>query len=126
MTLQEWLDLYEKKTKQKVGSGDGFHLLFNPEKGFTRIKIDNGLKTIMVKETCGDGKYWFGFAKETARLNNLDKLATFVCRDIKAWVRLFGGSVETENDGIMYGTYEGKKLEIYPYNKTTHFVVQYL
>lgn len=126
MTLQEWLNLYEKKTKEKAGSEDGFCLFFNSEKGFARIKIDKDLKTVMVKETCGDGKFWYGFAKEVAKMNDLDKLATFVCRDIHAYIRLFGGTVESEEDGIIKGTKDGKPFEIYPYNKTTHFVVQYL
>lgn len=125
--FQEWVDRYETKTKMRVEFGDGFHLFFLPDKGFVRFKCDMESKTLMVKEVCGDGKFWYKFLCDFAKEMKLDKLATFLCREVEKMARLYKATlIKKENDIYEYETPKGEKIEVYPYNNNIYFAIQCL
>lgn len=127
MSLQKWIETYEKKTKQKVEFNDGFHLFFLEDKGFCKMKIDRELDILMAKEICGDGAYWYKECLDTAIKLGISKMATFFCRYTpKIYARLFGGTAELKEDGTYIGKVNGYRFEAYPYNNNTYFVIQYL
>lgn len=125
-SYEEWVKIYELKTNQKVESDDGFHLFFLPDKGFCRLDTNAESKTLIIKEMCGDGIYWNNYARKLAQEMDLDKIATFLHRPVDIVARHFGGTLESETDGIkVYKDKEGHKVEVIPYHDI-NIIVQYM
>jgi|WetSurMetagenome_2_1015567.scaffolds.fasta_scaffold599003_2 hypothetical protein len=90
MTLDEWIAVYEKKTKETFGKNGS--LLFNPEKGFMQYSVRDafrGEKVFLVNATCGDGIFWESFARRAAKLCGCSSVITTTFRDPRAYKRRF-------------------------------------
>lgn len=86
MTLNEWYEKYEAKSKEKHIEPDGFRTLYDNDKGYAQVKIDGDF--IIVYEVCGDGRYWYERAIEIAKANNCHWLFTICTRNILPYIRL--------------------------------------
>ena len=64
-TLEEWVELYEKKTGDKFERDKRFELFYLPEKGFAEIAATG--KMVWLNQLCGEVKVWRVFAEEIAR-----------------------------------------------------------
>ena len=104
MKLDEWIELYEKKTKEKFKPHSGFKLFYLPDRGFCEYKIDTDADMVMVYQLSGDGKFWHDFAMLLAELTHCHHVGTFCIRDnIKAYIRFWGYEIEKEellSDGL--------------------------
>lgn len=99
MKLDEWIELYEKKTKEKFEPHAGFKLFYLPDRGFCEIKVDSEKKIVMIYQACGDGKFWRDYGLLLADLTGCIVLGTICCRkNVRAFIKLFGFSVKKEID----------------------------
>ena len=58
LSLGAWIEIYEKKTNDKVDFPEGYRLLYMAERGFAIIKPDIEGKMMIVYEVCGDARFW--------------------------------------------------------------------
>jgi len=94
LSLEQWVKIYENKTNDRVTLGDECYLFYLARRGFIVIKPDAENKTLIIKQTCGDGKFWIDFAEIKALELDFDHLATVTCRAIKPYLRFFGFSIK--------------------------------
>lgn len=93
-TLDEWIDLYEKKTGEKIDREKGVTFYF-PERGFANYIVDKNM--IIIKEVCGDGLFWRQVGEILAKERGFSHLGTICLRkNIKAYIRLFGFEITIE------------------------------
>lgn len=90
LSLAAWIDIYEKKTKDKVDLPEGYQLLYMAERGFAVIKPDYESKMMIVYETCGDAKFWRDVCELMCCSNGLEIIATICTRHIRPYMRAFG------------------------------------
>lgn len=91
-TLQEWLDIYSKKTGDTVVLNDpARHLFYLPERGFCQLSLDFKKSRLIIWEVCGDGKFWHDFALMEADGQGLSSMCTTTTRNIRAYLRWLGG-----------------------------------
>lgn len=98
-TLEEWIEIFDKKTGEKFVRQKGFEIYYLPEKGFCEIGVEE--KRFTVGAICGDGRFWRKFADEVARRCGFKFCATsWVRKSPLAYIRFFGYKVikETENE----------------------------
>lgn len=92
MKFYEWANLFEKKSGEKIYLPPDYNLAFDEEKGFMFWKKDGNI--LKMNQTCThDGKYWIRWALDKAAELGCSKARTSVRRNIKAYLRLFGGNV---------------------------------
>lgn len=92
-SLQQWMEIYSKKTGDTVVLNDpARHLFYLPERGFCQLSIDRENSRLIIWEVCtNDGKFWRDFALMEADGQGLSSVRTTTTRNIKAYLRLFGG-----------------------------------
>lgn len=95
-TLQGWIDMYEKKTKDKFAVPNGFRLMYLPERGYTINKIDVENDMVMVYSVCGDGRFWFDMAKLQASQVGINHVCSIVTRHIKPYIKFMGFEILKE------------------------------
>ena len=87
-TLEEWIELYNKKVPGGFKRDKRFTLFYLAEKGFAEIRVSD--TTIIIWQTCGELKFWRFFAETLARKLGYKSLETFFVRPIKPYIRLTG------------------------------------
>lgn len=103
-TLEEWISLYEKKTRTKFEPDARAKLLFDAEKGFAEIGVTKDM--VIIGQTCGEAKFWKQTAEIMAKARGITHLGTFCIRNVKAYMKLFGAEIEKiEDAGAGYQRY---------------------
>ena len=88
-TLQEWVQFYEDKAKEKLEVPKGFLFQWFPTRGFIVMKPDVDGKMLMIYSVCGDGKFWRDVGELLALNNGLTKLCTICIRKIEPYIRFW-------------------------------------
>ena len=120
-TLNEWIKIYENKTKEKFYPKEGFKLFYLPSRGFCEIKIIDNPYMLQIYQLCGDGHFWKDFADCMAQGMNI-KIAGSLCirNNILAYIRFWGYKIikkEPLSDGsfVYIGlNKQGKKARFSP------------
>lgn len=94
MTYRQWLDFFERKSGEEYEPSNGWMILYNPDKGFCDIKIDEGI--VMARQAAGDIKHWKNEVERIARGLGIKNAGTYVSRKIKPYIRLVGYKITAE------------------------------
>ncbi len=92
MELEQWIEKYNKKTKEIFKIKPFASLMFYHNKGFMQFAIIDdfrGEKVLMIYETCGDGRYFEQEALKIAKENGCTKLITTIYRDPHVYQKRF-------------------------------------
>lgn len=93
MTLNKYIDLYNKKSGEKFVPHPGFKLFYLPERGFCQIHIEKAM--VIVRQVCGDGRFWYDFSELMANMCGCKAVGTFYGRrNVLAYIRLWGYQIE--------------------------------
>lgn len=96
-TLDEWIEIYEKKADEKFNPKTDRQLVFDSAKGFCQIGFSDG--KLFVYQVCGDGKHWRNFAEYVARNLGIENCGTTCVRkNIRAFIRLLGYHITKTNE----------------------------
>ena len=92
-TLEEWIDIYEKRTGEKFDRSNKYNLFYLPDKGFCKVgQIDN---MVIVSQTAGDARFWCNIVSEAAKESGLTRGGTWLIRkEVLAYIRLLGYKIE--------------------------------
>lgn len=96
MNKKEWIKRYEEKTGDKHEVLPGFVEQFLAERGYCQYGVDDKNKSLIIYETCGDGKFWYDVGFLICKEKSLQRLITVVTRNIKAHIRFFRGKIQKE------------------------------
>ena len=88
-TLEEWIQFYEEKSKEKFEVPKGFLFQWHPYRGFSVMMPDKEGKILMIYSTCGDGRFWRDVAEMLALNNGMTKLMTICIRKIEPYIRFW-------------------------------------
>ena len=92
-TLEEWIELYEKKTNLKYEEPDGrLKRFFFPDRGFAEIGATPNM--IFIKQVSGDGLFWKQVAEVLAMASGITHLGTWIVRDPESYRELFNVEIE--------------------------------
>jgi len=136
-TLEEWIQFYEDKTKDKFELPQGMRLMWLPHRGFMVVAIDLNIKVLLIYLTCGDGKFWRDVAEMLALNNGLTKLMTICTRKIEPYIRFWRWKItdKQEKDGqIRYFCKDDMDRDVLVTHRgvdeksgqATYYVTQYL
>lgn len=135
MTKEEWIKTYEEKTGDEHKLPDGFREKYLPDKGYCQYGVDTENGVLYIYEVCGDGKFWHDVGRLICLEKGLSRIATICTRNLKPYIRLFGGKVTEEivmKDGTLrlFGTnVDGRRFVAYPAwfdyekNKYAYYVI---
>lgn len=102
MTLDEWVEFYEKKTGEKFERQGGWALFYFPERGFCQYRATEDM--VIINQLCGDIHFWKDVAEVLAKERGFSHLGTwYIRRNVEAYARLLGFEIyKTENlsDGL--------------------------
>ena len=97
-TLEEYIKMYEKHTKEKFMFKQPFSFFYHPEHGFCEYHAEGD--TLYIWQMCGDLDYWITIGLKTCHQFRLTHMASFVVRKPLPFIRALGFKVEqTENKG---------------------------
>lgn len=125
-TLEEWIEFYEKKTKEKFERDKRFELFYLPEKGFAEVM--NTGKMLWVNQMCGDFKFWRDVVEKLTRQFGYSHAGTFCIRHIKAYIRMAGFvpyRIEHTEQGDRYfctDKHTGQKGLASPAGENTYYI----
>lgn len=92
MTLDQWIEKYNKKTPVKFERNEKYDFFFLPDKGFCEVGMTNDM--VIIHQLCGDARFWKEKVSEMARKIGAKKCGTWCIRQaIHAYIRLFGYKV---------------------------------
>ena len=122
-TLEEWIQLYERKTKLPYEPTDKRMLRFYfPDKGFAEIGATPDM--VIVGQLSGDGLFWKKVAEIMAMERGIHNLGCFFVRNVEPYLKFFNVEIDkTEDlgDGIKryFGKFKdsGKKVLVSPQGK---------
>lgn len=135
-SLKQWVDLYTKKTGDKVELLPGCKLVYLANRGFCIYHFDGDGKMIVAYEVCGDGMFWRDYCEILASELGAECIAALCTRPVKAYIRAFGW--EILNDELVNGQHRYHcqdkigRLVILTYKGTTedgnpqYYVTHYL
>lgn len=112
MTFQQWVEKYQRKTKEQFFVPDGFHLAFDEEHGFFCFTADyrDGVIFINISHTCVDSWKWvLEQIIPLAKAIGATHLATATNRNPEAYAKLTGGIRKPEYD---YDDYKVFVMEV--------------
>lgn len=104
--MEEWVSVFEKKTKDPFRRHPGFKLLFFPERGFCEVAFEPKTQMIMAYQLCGDGRFWKRVLDSLAVMAGYGHCGAICIRHIKPYIRFFGFRVvqeeQTKSDTPIY------------------------
>lgn len=92
-SLKEWVELYERKTKDKAECLEGYRLFYLAERGFCTMKPEPESKMLFIYQICGDLKFWLDYAELQAAAMNLGCVASVLVRKVEPYIRDFGWEI---------------------------------
>lgn len=102
-TLDEYIQMYEKHTKEKFEFNTNFSFFYKPEHGFCEYKAeDTGL---YIWQLCGDLKYWVDIGYKTCQRMRLPAMSAYILRKPKPFIRALGFHIENTEDVDGYKRY---------------------
>ena len=125
-TLEEWIELYNKKVPEGFKRDKRYSLFYLAEKGFAEFG-DSGT-TIVVYQMCGELKFWRFFAETLARKLGYKSIGTIAVRHIKPYLRLTGFvpyKIEKTPQGDRYFCTDkntGQKGQASPAGEGTYYI----
>ena len=131
-TLEEWIELYEKKTNLKYETPDPRTIRFYfPDRGFAEIGSTENM--IVIGQLSGDGIFWKQVAEVLARERGINHLGTWLVREPESYLKFFGveiTKVEEKEKGMKryHGVFKdtGKKALITPQGTMTNGKIRYV
>lgn len=110
-TLEQWIEVYCKKTKDIFNVPIGYNVAYHPSRGFCVYALQDNVCAIY--EACGDGRFWKDFAEaECIFSGKANVLGTICNRHIKPYLRLIGFEFV---DGDIEGRFLARDKELlYP------------
>lgn len=88
-TLEEWIALYEKKTKLKYETPDPRTVRFYfPDRGFAEIGVTKDM--VVIGQLSGDGIFWKQVAEILAAERKIKNLGCWLVREVEPYLKLFG------------------------------------
>ena len=131
-TLEEWIELYEKKTGLKYETPDPRTVRFYfPDRGFAEIGIAKDM--VVIGQVSGDGFFWKQVAEILAAERGIKNLGCWVVRSIEPYIKLFDVEIEKieelEKDfKRYYGKFKstGKKVLFTPQGKISNGKLRYV
>ena len=95
MTLDEWIDYYNKKTPEPFKRDERYELFFHPDKGFCEVGQTGDM--LIIHQLAGDARFWKESVSKAARTIGMKACGTWCIRKgIRAYIRLFGFHIERE------------------------------
>ena len=91
--ILEWIEFYEKKTKEKFHLEEGEQIRWDPEKGFMTYGLSKYEDALAIGKMCGDGKFWEAIANEMCKQLGFKKAIYFTKRNPHAFIRRYGGKI---------------------------------
>jgi hypothetical protein len=89
MTLDEWIDFYNRKTPEPFKRDERFNLFFLPDKGFCEVGQSENI--IVIRQLAGDARFWKEKVSDMAAKIGVEMCGTWCIRkEILAYIRLFG------------------------------------
>ncbi|MBQ7631075.1 MAG: hypothetical protein IJS81_12835 [Selenomonadaceae bacterium] len=131
-TLEEWIELYEKKTNLKYEDPAPRTIRFYfPDKGFAEIGVAKDM--VVIGQTSGDGIFWKQVAEVLAREHGITHLGTWLVREPEPYLKFFGveiEKVEEKEKGMKryFGKFKdtGKKALITPQGTMKNGHIRYI
>lgn len=124
-TLDEYIRMYEKHTREKFEFNSSFSFFFKPEHGFCEYRIEE--TGLYIWQLCGDLKYWVDIGYEVCQQMELPALSAYILRHPKPFIRALGFSIVQAEDKDGYKRYHcknksGEKLTATQYGEKFIFV----
>ena len=131
-TLDEWIELYEKKTKLKYEQPDPRTIRFYfPDRGFAEIGITKDM--VVIGQISGDGIFWKQVAEVLAAERGINHLGCWLVREVEPYLKLFRIEIEKVEEKEIgfkryYGKFKdtGKKILLTPQGKITNGNIRYI
>lgn len=99
LSLEEWIEKYEKKTGDKHELPQGYVQYYLPERGYAQYIMDREVEALYVYELCGDAKFWYDLGALLCRQNGLRFITTVCTRHIKPYIRFWGWTIHETIEG---------------------------
>ena len=112
-TLEYWVAMYEKHTGEKFAFKENYTFFYKPEHGFCEYKPTKDC--IYIWALCGDLSYWHGLAVQACKKFNIPKLAAWIVRHPKPFIRRLGFKIyhtENRNGDIKYWCIDKQDKEL--------------
>jgi hypothetical protein len=98
MTLQEYIEFYNKHTGEPFEFKQGFCFFYHPDHGFCEYKLEE--EGLFIWQMCGDLKYWIKIAYDLCQRMRIPSITSFVVRHPKPFIRRLGFKIiDTETKG---------------------------
>lgn len=125
-SLDEWIELYNKKIPEGFKRDKRFTLFYLAEKGFAELSEDGTM--IFIYQMCGEFKFWRFFVETLARKLGYKSAGTICIRHVKPYIRLAGFipyKIEKTPQGDRYFCIDkntGQKGQASPAGEGTYYI----
>lgn len=131
-TIDEWIEIYEKKTKLKYETPDPrTRRFYFPDRGFAEIGIAPDM--VVIGQMSGDGIFWKQVAEILAAERGIKNLGSWLVRDVEGYIKFYGveiEKVEEKEKGFKryYGKFKdtGKNVLLTPQGKISNGNIRYI
>ena len=114
MKLNEWAELYHRKTGELFSPDEKYTLIHDDEHGFCEYKIFP--KHIQLRQLCGDCKFWVKIAMSIVLQLGLEAMCAKILRHPKPFIRALGFKLATTEEKEGYYRYTA-------YNEQNHKLI---
>lgn len=85
----EFVQQYEKKTKEKFKVHENLCIEYCPENGILTYLIDESEKQLILFQVCGNAEYWDIITQKIAKMNGCNKITFATKRNPKGFIRKY-------------------------------------
>ena len=96
MTLQDWIDKYNRKCPEPFKRDERYDFFFVPDKGFCEIGQTEHM--IQARQMCGDMLFWRDALEKVCKASGLKVIGTYCVRNPLAYIRRAGFSIERREE----------------------------
>ena len=101
-TLEEYIELYNKKVPEKFKRDERYELFYLPAYGFCEIGVTD--KMIVANQLCGNIRFWRSILEKVAKISNVSVIGTYCIRNIIPYIKVAGFSIRGSEE-----TKEGRR-----------------